>query len=467
MREIFFCLFLGLKIKKMKKLVAVLIIAASFAATAQDNMNKWSAGISIGGHDGQAPTWGHTRLYQIHHYGVNGRYMFNNRFGLMLDLGYDLFDYYGSGDRNPRYWRTSIQGVVNAGDMIKLNSIHENLGLLIHGGTGLSHMWVPKDYKQEEPNDPFIKNSDDMVNWIFGATPQWKINEQVSLNADLSFIFHTRQSYDFTQTHVNKRNGIDGYFLNLSVGATFYFGGKDKKHADWTPTVYGGSSTVDMSAYEAKIAQLEAQLKDDDGDGVPNARDMEPNTPKGALVDSKGVQIADRDGDGVPDKNDLCPDEAGDFGGSGCPDSDGDGIPDHLDQCPDVYGSWKYQGCPVISKEVKEVLDKALAGVNFETGKATLLKESYKPLDAVVKVMTENPTYKLKITGHTDNVGTPESNMQLSKDRAQAVEAYLESKGLDADRFVVIGFGDTRPVSTNDTPEGRAKNRRVEFTVMF
>ena len=116
---------------------------------------------------------------------------------------------------------------------------------------------------------------------------------------------------------------------------------------------------------------------------------------------------------------------------------------------------------------MKEVLDKALAGVNFETAKATLLKESYKPLDAVVKVMSENSNYKLKITGHTDNVGNSESNMQLSKDRAQAVEAYLESKGLDADRFIVIGFGDTRPVSTNDTPEGRAKNRRVEFTIVF
>ena len=450
----------------MKNTLFLAMLMLSTGLNAQTEMNKWSAGLSIGGHDGMAPTKGYTRLYQVHHYGINGRYMFNNRLGIMLDLGYDLFDYTGSGDRNPRYWRTSIQGVVNAGDMVKLNSIHNNLGLLIHGGTGISHMWVPKGYQLSDPKDPFFKNSDDMVNWIFGATPQWKINEHVALNADLSFIFHARQSNDFTQTNVNKRSGIDGYFLNLSVGATFYFGEKDRKHADWTPTVYGLSAD-EKAMYVDRIERLELQLKDDDNDGVNNARDLEPNTPEGALVDSKGVQILDRDGDGVQDKFDACPDKAGDFGGSGCPDSDGDGIADHLDQCPELYGSWKYQGCPVISREVKEVLDRALSDVNFETGKATLLTQSFKSLDAVAKMMDENPNYKLKITGHTDNVGTPESNMQLSKERAGAVSIYLEEKGLDPERCIIIGFGDTRPVAGNDSEEGRAKNRRVEMTIVF
>jgi OOP family OmpA-OmpF porin len=455
---------------KMKKIITLFALTLAFTSAAQtEEMNQWSVGVNIGGHDGLAPSKGTTKVYQIHHYALNGRYMFNNRLGIKLDLGYDLIDYYGSGGNNPNYFRTTISGVVNAGDMIKLHSISDRLGLLIHGGAGLSHLWLGEKSRPKTGNEggPLFKGVDDMINFRFGATPQFKLNEKLSLNADLSFTFHARQTYEWTMQKRNwHKHGITGYMLNISVGASYYFGSK-AKHADWTPTVYGGSSTVDMSAYEAKIAQLEAQLKDDDADGVPNARDMEPNTPKGALVDSKGVQIADKDGDGVPDKNDLCPDKAGDFGGSGCPDSDGDGIPDHLDQCPDVFGSWKYQGCPVISKEVKEVLDKAFAGVNFETANSVLTKESFKPLDAVVKVMSENANYKLKITGHTDNVGNAESNMQLSKDRVQVVMEYLQMKGLNADRFIVIGFGDTLPVSTNDTPEGRAKNRRVEFTIVF
>ncbi len=109
-----------------------------------------------------------------------------------------------------------------------------------------------------------------------------------------------------------------------------------------------------------------------------------------------------------------------------------------------------------------------MEGVYFETGKAILKKESNKALDAVIGVMKDNPTYKLKISGHTDNVGEDDASMQLSKDRAQAVEQYLETTGgLNADRFIVLGYGNTRPVASNDTPEGRAKNRRVEFVVVF
>jgi outer membrane protein OmpA-like peptidoglycan-associated protein len=251
----------------------------------------------------------------------------------------------------------------------------------------------------------------------------------------------------------SNHGAIDGYFLTLSVGASYYIGPRTR-HADWVPTEYGGKA-VDMSSYDARVLQLEKELRE--------AKEREAAANKAA----EEAKLPDTDSDGVPDKYDLCPDQQGPWGFSGCPDSDGDAIPDHIDECPDVYGSWKYTGCPEITKEVKEVLDKALQGVNFETGKAILTKASFPALDAVVKVMKEDPTYKLKITGHTDNTGTAETNMQLSKDRAQAVEQYLESKGLDADRFIVIGFGNTRPVASNETEEGRARNRRVEFTIVF
>lgn len=80
--------------------------------------------------------------------------------------------------------------------------------------------------------------------------------------------------------------------------------------------------------------------------------------------------------------------------------------------------------------------------------------------------MEEDPRYILKISGHTDNVGSDTANMKLSKDRAQAVEQYLESKGLDAKRFRVEGFGATRPIASNSTDAGKAQNRRVEFSII-
>lgn len=453
----------------MKKQILLFgLLLSQLTLNAQDNtsFNKWSLGASIGVHDGATPTSTYTKMYQIHHFGGNARYMFNNRVGVMLDLGYDFFDATGSGARNTNYFRTSIQGVVNTGDILKLNTLHDQLGLLIHGGAGISNMWINKDFRTAlNPTDPLFKGVDDMVNFIFGITPQLKVSEKISLNADMSFIFHHNQTYNFDMVDRNMKGAIDGYFLNLSVGASFYLGTK-AKHADWTPTVYGAEAQ-DFSSYEAKVKELEDRLKDDDMDGVPNYVDAEPNTTKGAFVDSKGVALLDADDDGIADKYDLCPNQKGLYSLNGCLDSDGDGLSDSEDACPTVAGTKANRGCPEISKEVKEVLIRALKGVQFETNKDVLLVSSFTSLNEVVSVLNDHPEYRLKIEGHTDSDGTDEHNIVLSQKRSEAVANYLVSKGIDKSRFDSYGFGETRPKALNDTDAGKALNRRVEFTIVF
>lgn len=455
--------------RTMKKHILLLGLITSQLATplnAQEDMNKWSIGASVGVHDGSAPTAMHTKIYQFHHFGLNGRYMFNNRVGLMLDLGYDMFDAFGSGERNSNYFRTSVQGVVNAGDIIKISTISDRLGLLVHGGAGISNMWINKDFRtSEEANDPLFKGVDDMVNFIFGATPQFKITEKLSINADLAFIFHHNQTYQFDMKYRSNHGAIDGYFVNLSLGASYYFGGK-AKHADWVPTVYGGAGS-DNSQYEAKVKELEDRLKDDDADGVPNYVDEEKATVKGSFVDSKGRAIKDTDNDGIVDEFDACPTVKGLFSLNGCVDTDGDGMGDNVDACPTVAGFVINKGCPEVTKEVKEVMNRALKGVQFETGKDILIPSSYPVLNDVIKVMMEHPEYKLAVEGHTDNVGNDEDNLILSQKRAQAVGVYLISKGIQAERLDIHGHGETRPKALNDTEEGKALNRRVEFTVIF
>lgn len=171
--------------------------------------------------------------------------------------------------------------------------------------------------------------------------------------------------------------------------------------------------------------------------------------------------VSDKDGDGVPDKNDPCPDKAGPFGG--CPDSDGDGVADNLDKCPDVVGSSDNHGCPEVKKEVKDKLAYAAHAVQFETAKAVLKGESYEVLDQIVQIMRENPAYTMSISGHTDDVGSDESNLKLSQDRAKACYDYFLFKGIKADRLRYAGFGEARPIADNNTAEGREANRRVEF----
>jgi outer membrane protein OmpA-like peptidoglycan-associated protein len=196
---------------------------------------------------------------------------------------------------------------------------------------------------------------------------------------------------------------------------------------------------------------------DRDHDGIVDIDDACPDQPGPAQF--KGCP--DTDGDGLADNEDECPQQAGPIANHGCPDTDNDGIPDNKDKCPTVPGTITNQGCPEISISVKKRLAFAATAIQFETGKATIKKASYKLLDGIVKILNDYPDYNMSIEGHTDNVGKPDKNMQLSKDRAASVKNYFVSKGISADRLTTNGFGDTKPVASNKTAAGRAKNRRV------
>lgn len=202
---------------------------------------------------------------------------------------------------------------------------------------------------------------------------------------------------------------------------------------------------------------------DRDKDGIPDKDDLCPDQAGPAATQG----CPDSDGDGVADKDDKCPTAAGMAKWDGCPDSDGDGIPDHLDKCPNVAGVAAMKGCPEVKEETRRLFEKALTGVKFETGSARITKASLGILDDVVKVMEDHPSYNLDIHGHTDNTGNADKNLQLSKDRAASVKAYLVSKGVEAARLRSEGFGQTSPIGDNGTAEGRARNRRVEFKVTF
>lgn len=200
-------------------------------------------------------------------------------------------------------------------------------------------------------------------------------------------------------------------------------------------------------------------ILDKDGDGILDKDDACP-TEKG-VASAKGCP--DRDGDSVTDREDACPDKAGSPMHKGCPDTDGDGIYDNDDRCPDKAGVAALKGCPEIKKEDKAKLERAIKLVQFESGKATLLKSSYAVLDEVVSVMNQYTEYSLNINGHTDSQGDDKMNLDLSQRRAKACFDYLVSKGIAAGRMASAGFGETQPVADNKTAAGRAQNRRVVF----
>jgi outer membrane protein OmpA-like peptidoglycan-associated protein len=208
-------------------------------------------------------------------------------------------------------------------------------------------------------------------------------------------------------------------------------------------------------------------IPDTDKDGINDENDKCPTVP--GLAKYQGCPIPDADKDGINDEEDKCPAVPGVARYQGCPvpDTDGDGINDEEDKCPAVPGVASQQGCPEISEQVTKTLEYAAKNVYFATGSTKLLSQSFKPLNEVVKILKDNPSLKLKVDGHTDNIGADDFNMKLSDGRAASVKKYLVSKGIDAARLESEGFGETTPVADNKTATGRQKNRRVEMKVFY
>ncbi|MCE9669769.1 OmpA family protein [Myxococcus stipitatus] len=209
---------------------------------------------------------------------------------------------------------------------------------------------------------------------------------------------------------------------------------------------------------------------DADGDGVPDDQDACPNEAGEAA--HKGCPVRDSDGDGVPDDQDACPNEAGDAAHKGCParDSDGDGVPDDQDACPKQAGDADHKGCPAPKEPTPEPSPRPTEAVvptshhvRFPVGQSTLEDAEKRQLDAIAAYLKKHPDISLSIEGHTDNTGPEELNQTLSQQRADMVRQYLVQQGIAGSRLTATGHGPSRPVETNDTPEGRAANRRVEF----
>jgi outer membrane protein OmpA-like peptidoglycan-associated protein len=150
-------------------------------------------------------------------------------------------------------------------------------------------------------------------------------------------------------------------------------------------------------------------------------------------------------------------------------DSDGDGIPDDIDACPNEPGPQssdpKKNGCPLVVVREKEIVINEQ--VQFEVDKSVIKKESDGLLDFIAKVLKEHPEIaKIEVQGHTDNTGKAQHNKVLSTSRADAVKRALVKRGIVEKRLVAQGYGQEKPIADNDTDEGRAKNRRVQFVIV-
>lgn len=272
--------------------------------------------------------------------------------------------------------------------------------------------------------------------------------------------------------------GDSGDYVNhFLFGFSYAFGNGDADRD-------GVKDDVDACVNTPGLPELNG-CPDDDGDGVRNSEDDCPDVPGLAALagcpDTDGDTVADKydscpetpgipaldgcpdaDEDGIADNDDNCPEQFGPAENNGCPwsDRDGDGVFDKDDNCPDVPGTATNAGCPEYPIEGLEELSVKFGSDSFEID-ATFEEQ----LAEALRIIEANSTAKIIIEGHADSTGNDQINLPLSELRASQVLDYLIQAGVSPDRLSIVGYGSSQPLGDNNTADGRAQNRRVDFAV--
>ncbi len=388
-----------------------------------DSYDRWSIEVNGGvNKPTRTMTTGHyTSTLNPFHADLGVRYMFNPKFGLKLDFGYDKFkEHDDSAPFESTYLRTSLQGVVNLGRVLSFEDWTDTFGLLAHGGFGVSQL----------TSDNGFEGEDYMGNGILGLTGQVKLSNSIVLTGDLTGIVNGKQNNNFDGNGTVTTGAFDGILLNASVGFTFYLG-KNEKHADW----YSENKSDELKALEDRVGMIETGLADSDKDGVPDMYDVEPNSIAGVAVNTKGQSI-DRNQNGVPDE-----------------------LESYLDK---TYG--QNGKATATNGTIEELINGGYVNVYFDFNSDKPTNTSLSGVDFLVKYLKANPSANAEIIGYADEIGNSDYNKALSQRRADNVKAIVTNAGINASRLTVIGNGEDASVN-KDSREARQIVRRVTFRV--
>ena len=388
--------------------------------------NQWSVELAGGFNKPQRPlTNGYsTAIVSPYTAELGVRYMFNNKFGLKTDFGYNSFT--GKKDESidfdSKYYRVDLQGVANLGRIMNFENWTNTFGLLGHAGFGLSFL---------ERKDPsYVK--DRMGNFMVGLTGQIKLSERIALTADFTTITNAKQNVAFDGFSNNNIRGFNGSLFTGTAGITIYLG-SNAKHADWTL-----DNEDRFDAIDARFMAIESKMQDTDQDGVADYLDQEANTPAGTMVDTKGRSV-DKNNNGVPDET-------------------------------EAYVLKNYAtnttNSPLLSNNelITSLINGGYVAVYFDFNKSTPTNVSTEGTDFILTYLRNNPSATVDIVGHADEIGRSDYNDKLSNARANNVKNTLVKANIDASRLNVIAAGEDTSVDV-DSENARRLVRRVTFRV--
>ena len=444
--------------KHLSKLLVVALLVVGFNnMQAQDENNPWQVQFGMNAID----------VYPTSDVGGFGNEFFNanDHWNILPSISYvGLSKYVGSGFSVGA--RGSLNRISKLGDVSVDDLSHYALD-----GT------IRYNFIKNTVVDPFVEIGGGYT-WIdeIGAGT---VNGGVGVN------FWFTENLGFT-LQTSYKNAFEDYgvthFQHLA-GLSIKFGGTDTD----------GDGIYDKDDACPEVAGLEAfnGCPDADGDGIEDSKDSCPNEAgskeMNGCPDADGDGVADKDdacpneaglaalagcpdadGDGIADKDDACPNEAGPAENKGCPwpDRDGDGVLDKDDLCPDTVGTVANQGCPELTEAVQKALNNYAKTILFDTGKSSIKAESTAVMVDIIGILKEYPNAKFTVEGHTDSVGSAKLNQSLSESRALSVKEFLVDQGIEEFRLSAVGYGEEKPIATNNTRSGRAQNRRVEINLV-
>lgn len=416
----------------MKKIALPLLLVCLTSASlkAQDtqeavatghDFNKWSIEVSGGANKPfRTFTPGYfTDRVNFFTVDLGTRYMFNNKFGLKLDFGYNKFENNDdSFEFESTYIRGDIQGVVNLGRVLNFEDWTNTIGLLAHGGGGVYMLQSDNGFEGEDWG----------ANLIGGFTAQLRLSDNIVLTGDITGIANGFQNWNFdgmSQT----TNTVDGLIVNGTLGLTFYLGGHEK-HADWTTDV----KTDELAALEERVGSIETQMNDSDKDGVPDYLDAEPNSTTGVAVDTKGRAV----------------------------DLNNNGVPDELESYID--NKTKNSTSTTTGTDLEGLINGGYVNVYFDFNKDMPNAQSVGGINFLTKYLKENPSAKADVVGYADEIGNSDYNKELSQRRAENVKKILVDSGIDASRLNIVGNGEDASVN-KDSKQARQVVRRVTFII--
>lgn len=421
----------------MKKIILTFVFASALTTMSaqtgttqtkevavENNYNKWSVELAGGLNKPMRPmTAGYrTAVTSAYVADLGVRYMFNNKFGLKADFGYNSFkEGENSIGFDSKYYRADLQAVANLGRIMSFETWTNTLGLLGHAGFGLGF--------GESDN---FSGTDRMGNFIAGVTGQIKLSNRIALTGDFTTILNAKQNRTFDGASTIGSPGFGGVLFNGTVGLTVYLGGNEK-HADWVIDNYS-----EIENLRQRIADIETSMLDTDKDGVADYLDQEPNTIGGVMVDSKGKSI----------------------------DLNNNNVPDELESyLLKTYGKNTDKSAIVNNSTlIKNLINEGYVSTYFDYNKSTPTNVSTEGIDFILTYLRNNPSASVDIIGHADELGRSEYNDKLSTARANSVKNTLIKANISASRLNVIAAGEDSSVE-KDSDAARKLVRRVTFRI--